>query len=58
MSYTINYADKSYLPRKIDSIKNILSSLSTSQQKIIFIQIGSNDGVSGDPLNEFINVYD
>ena len=57
LSYYINYSEKSYLPRKIDSIDPILNALSLSQEKVIFIQVGSNDGISGDPLNKFINVY-
>lgn len=58
LSHTINYAEKGYLPRKINTIENILTALSLSKEKVNFVQVGSNDGISGDPLNKFINDYD
>ena len=42
----------------IEGIDKVFENLSKSFNRINFLQIGSNDGVSGDPLNFFINNYD
>ena len=57
LSYLFNYKERGYIPRKIDAIENILENLSKTYSEINFLQIGSNDGISGDPLNFFINNY-
>ena len=57
LSFWLNYNEKSYMPRKINTVDNILANLSKAYSKINFLQIGSNDGISGDPLNFFINNY-
>ena len=57
LSFWHNYDEKSYIPRKIDTIDKILESLSKAYSEITFLQIGSNDGISGDPLNFYINNY-
>jgi hypothetical protein len=57
LSYWHNYNEKSYKPRMIDGVNRVFENLSKHYSEIIFLQIGSNDGVSGDPLNFFINNY-
>ena len=57
LSYWHNYDEKSYMPRKIDGVDKVFENLSKYYSEINFLQIGSNDGVSGDPLNFFINNY-
>ncbi len=58
LSFIYNYRQKKYLPQKIESINPILENISKYQQKIRFIQVGSNDGISGDPLYKYIKAYD
>ena len=57
ISFWYNYKETGYVPRKIDAIEKILENLSKAYSEINFLQIGSNDGISGDPLNFFINNY-
>ena len=57
LSYVFNYSEKGYLPKKIGGIENILENLSNTESKVSFVQVGSNDGVSNDPLNKYINSY-
>ena len=56
-SFYFNIREKGYLPRKIESIELIFEQLSKSSENVTFIQVGSNDGISGDPLFKFINLY-
>lgn len=57
LSHFYHFSKRSYLPRYVDSIEKILTRLSTSYPHINFIQVGSNDGISGDPINRFIKQY-
>ena len=57
LSYWCNFSEKGYLPQKIENIDLIFEHLSQTQDNVSFLQIGSNDGISGDPLNKFINNY-
>lgn len=57
ISFWYNYKERGYIPRKIGAIENILENLSKTYSEINFLQIGSNVGISGDPLNFFINNY-
>lgn len=57
LSYYFNYSNKKYLPKKIHAINKILDNLSTANSVVNFIQVGSNDGVTGDPINCFVNNY-
>lgn len=57
LSYFSNYNKKRYLPKKIRGFDNILENLSKSESTVKFVQVGSNDGVSGDPLYQYINTY-
>ncbi len=57
MSFGLNFSEKRYLPGKIASIELVLENLSKLKETVTFIQVGSNDGKSGDPLNKFINSY-
>lgn len=55
LSYWRNYSRRNYHPKKINSIVTIFENLSKTKPLIQFLQIGSNDGIAGDPLNYFIN---
>lgn len=57
LSYWYNFSEKGYLPQKIDNIQLVFEQLSKSRDEVLFLQIGSNDGISGDPLYRFINDY-
>lgn len=57
LSYWHNFSEKGYFPQKIENIDLIFEHLSHDQDNVSFLQIGSNDGISGDPLNKFINNY-
>lgn len=57
LSYWYNFSEKGYLPQNIENIELIFEHLSQTQDNVSFLQIGSNDGISGDPLNKFINNY-
>jgi hypothetical protein len=52
-----NISEKWYLPQKIENIDLVFEHLSQTQDNISFLQIVSNDGISSDPLNKFINKY-
>ncbi len=58
LSYFINYKNRAYLPRKIDGIDRILENFAQGNSKINFVQVGSNDGISGDPIFKNIHKYD
>ena len=58
LSYFINYKRRSYLPKKINGIDLILEHLALEGSQITFVQVGSNDGKSGDPIFKFIHKYD
>ena len=55
LSYYFNYSNKKYLPIKIDAINKILDNILTANSVVNFIQVPSNDGVTGDPINCFVN---
>ena len=44
-----NYYSAPYL-----SIENVINSFSINKKQVIFLQIGSNDGVSNDPISKYI----
>ena len=54
LSYCYNYPAKGYLPKEIEHINPILGKLSEANVKAHFIQGGSNDGVTGDPIHYFV----
>ena len=55
LSFLINFNKNHYLPPKINNIQDILSHFAFLNSNIYFIQVGSNDGVSNDPLFNLIN---
>ena len=57
LSYCYNYPAKGYLPKEIEHINPILEKLSEANVKVHFIQVGSNDGVTGDPIHYFVKHY-
>ena len=57
LSYCYNYPAKGYLPKEIQHINPILKQLSEANTKVHFIQVGSNDGITGDPIHHFVKHY-
>lgn len=54
ISYYIHLKDNYWRPSKIKDIQEVLRIFSMRVKDISFIQIGSNDGISGDPLHDNI----
>lgn len=57
LSSMYHLGDKRWLPKQ-KPIEEILESYSNFKKDVFFIQIGSNDGVSGDSINKYVNQYD
>ena len=57
LSYCYNYPAKGHLPKEIQHINPILKQLSEVNKKVHFIQVGSNDGITGDPIHHFVQHY-
>lgn len=54
LSFLRNYPRNSYLPREIVAVDGVLSAFSKDNPGAVFVQVGSNDGISGDPLHEIV----
>ncbi|MDQ6814014.1 MAG: FkbM family methyltransferase [Bacteroidota bacterium] len=57
LSYLYNYPSKGYLPRKVKEIDTVIKNISEYKTKIFFIQVGANDGISGDPIHKYVQKY-
>jgi FkbM family methyltransferase len=44
-------------PRVVKDINPIIQKWAASREKVFFVSIGANDGVTGDPICEFIRTY-
>ena len=56
LSKLYHLGDKLWLPKQ-KPMGEILESYINLKKNVFFIQIGSNDGVSGDSINKYINQY-
>jgi FkbM family methyltransferase len=56
LSIMYHLGDRLWLPKQ-KPIDEILESYSHLKKNVFFIQIGSNDGVSGDSINKYVNQY-
>ncbi|NDC76869.1 MAG: FkbM family methyltransferase [Chitinophagia bacterium] len=54
LSFLRNYPRNRYLPREILGVDGVLTAFSKDNPEAVFIQVGSNDGISGDPLHEIV----
>ena len=46
-----------WLPKSFESLDELLSKYAEQNKNIFFVQVGSNDGKSNDPLYNFVNKY-
>ena len=56
-SYLYHIKKNYWLPPKYDSLHNLIAVYANIRKNIYFLQVGANDGVSNDPLNEFISSF-
>jgi FkbM family methyltransferase len=54
LSFLRNYPGNRYLPREIIAVDAVLTAFSKDNPEAVFVQVGSNDGISGDPLHEVV----
>lgn len=56
-SFLYNWKDRYWQPLNYDDLQKLILIFASENTEVIFLQIGSNDGISNDPLNPFVRKH-
>lgn len=57
LSFLYHFKNKYWQPRRFNNLFKLLEIYASKKEGVYFIQVGANDGLSNDPLNNFIQKF-